>query len=164
MDQQNSPNSGTAFVPAVCTQCGAQLEVDPTQEAAVCNYCGTPFIVQKAINNYEVQHATIEHVGTVNINTKSTAESFFGFLGQQMSESREVRRQERKAAKEFDRKIVITFFKFFGILVVVMMVIFILGNLLGLFPDDEESSPASETAISEVQDTDEDSFNFEGQK
>ena len=153
MDQQNSPNSGTAFVPAVCTQ-----------EAAVCKYCGTPFIVQKAINNYEVQHATIEHVDTVNINTKSTAESFFGFLGQQMSESREVRRQERKAAKEFDRKIVITFFKFFGILVVVMMVIFILGNLLGLFPDDEESSPASETAISEVQDTDEDSFNFEGQK
>lgn len=40
------------FVPAICTQCGAQLEVDNTQEAAICKYCGTPFIVEKAINQY----------------------------------------------------------------------------------------------------------------
>ena len=41
-----------ALVPAICTQCGAQLEVDNTQEAAICKYCGTPFIVEKAINQY----------------------------------------------------------------------------------------------------------------
>ena len=36
----------TNLVPAVCTQCGAKLEVDPDQEAAVCPYCGTPFITE----------------------------------------------------------------------------------------------------------------------
>ena len=40
------------LVAAVCTQCGAQLEVDPNAEATVCKYCNTPFIVEKAINNY----------------------------------------------------------------------------------------------------------------
>ena len=37
---------------AICTQCGASVEVDPKQEAAVCKYCGTPFIIEKAINKY----------------------------------------------------------------------------------------------------------------
>lgn len=40
------------LVPAICPQCGGQIEVDKTQEAAVCKYCGTPFIVEKAINIY----------------------------------------------------------------------------------------------------------------
>ena len=31
---------GTRLVPAVCTQCGGQVEVDPKQEAAVCKYFG----------------------------------------------------------------------------------------------------------------------------
>ena len=41
-------------------------------------------------------HARIEHVDTVNINTKSTAESFFGFLGTQRSERRATRQEERR--------------------------------------------------------------------
>ena len=40
------------LVPAICTQCGSKLEVDPSREAAVCPYCKTPFITQKAINHY----------------------------------------------------------------------------------------------------------------
>jgi hypothetical protein len=92
------------LVPAICTQCGGQVQVDPSQEAAVCQYCGTPFIVEKAIQNYSIQNAKIEHVDTVNINTKSTAESFFSFLGKQMSESREVRREERREQRAADRE------------------------------------------------------------
>ena len=84
------------LVPAVCTQCGAALEVDPTQEAAVCKYCNTPFIVDKAIQNYNIKNAKIEHVDTVNIDMKGTADSFFGFVGKQMSESREARREDRR--------------------------------------------------------------------
>ncbi len=42
------------FVPARCTQCGAELSVDSSKDAAICNYCGTPFVVEKAINNYTV--------------------------------------------------------------------------------------------------------------
>ena len=94
MNNENDLRS--RLVPAVCTQCGGQLEVDPTQEAAVCKYCGTPFIVEKAIQNYSIQNARIEHVDTVNIQQKGAAESFFGFLGSQMSESRAVRREQRR--------------------------------------------------------------------
>ena len=42
------------FVPAKCTQCGAELKVDRSKEAAICEHCGTPFIVEKAISNYMV--------------------------------------------------------------------------------------------------------------
>ena len=41
-----------ALVQAKCTNCGANLEVDSSKEAAICQACGTPFIVEKAINNY----------------------------------------------------------------------------------------------------------------
>ncbi len=50
------------FVPAKCTNCGASLTVDNTKEAAVCEFCGTPFIVEKAIANI-----TMNGNNTVNI-------------------------------------------------------------------------------------------------
>ncbi len=40
------------LTPAKCTNCGAALELDPSKDAAVCPYCHTPFVVEKAINNY----------------------------------------------------------------------------------------------------------------
>lgn len=40
------------LVVAKCTQCGANIEVDDTKEAGICKYCGTAFITEKAINNY----------------------------------------------------------------------------------------------------------------
>ncbi len=40
------------LIAAKCTQCGAVLQVDNSQDAAICSHCGTPFIVEKAINNY----------------------------------------------------------------------------------------------------------------
>lgn len=43
-----------ALVPAICTQCGAQIEVDDTHEAGICKHCGTAFITEKAINNYNI--------------------------------------------------------------------------------------------------------------
>ncbi len=46
------------LIPAKCTQCGANLKVDPTKEAAICSFCGTPFITQKAINNYNTTNVT----------------------------------------------------------------------------------------------------------
>ena len=39
-----------ALVPAICTQCGAQIDVDDTHEAGICKFCGTAFITEKAIN------------------------------------------------------------------------------------------------------------------
>lgn len=40
------------LVKARCTSCDGELQVDSSKDAAVCPYCGTPYIVEKAINNY----------------------------------------------------------------------------------------------------------------
>ena len=37
------------MVPAICTQCGGKIEVDNSKDAAICPYCGTAFVVEKAI-------------------------------------------------------------------------------------------------------------------
>ena len=59
---------------AMCTQCGASIEVDKRKEAAVCSHCGSAFIVQKAINNYTSQiHAQVVHK-TVNVYGADTEE------------------------------------------------------------------------------------------
>ena len=49
------------LVIAKCTQCGAALEVDQTMEAAVCPYCKMPYIVEKAINIYNIQNSLKEN-------------------------------------------------------------------------------------------------------
>jgi len=41
-----------SLVAAKCTQCGASIEVDDSKEAGICRTCGTAFITEKAINNY----------------------------------------------------------------------------------------------------------------
>lgn len=43
-----------SLVNAKCTNCGANLTVDEAKDAAICQYCGSAFIVEKAINNYKV--------------------------------------------------------------------------------------------------------------
>lgn len=43
-----------SFVNAKCTNCGATLTVDNDKEAAICQYCNSAFIVEKAINNYNI--------------------------------------------------------------------------------------------------------------
>lgn len=59
-----------ALVPAKCTQCGGNIEVDDTHEAGICKYCGTPFVTEKAINNYNVTNNINANV--VNIYGGST--------------------------------------------------------------------------------------------
>ena len=41
-----------SLVAAKCTQCGADIKVDNEKDAGICEHCGTAFIVEKAINNY----------------------------------------------------------------------------------------------------------------
>ena len=61
------------FVPAKCTSCGAALQVDSNQEAAVCPYCSTPYIVKKAIQNYHISAQGNVNIngGVININGKN---------------------------------------------------------------------------------------------
>ncbi len=60
----------TTLVPAKCTNCGGVLDVDPSQEAAVCRFCDSAFIVQKAIQNYNlnIQNSNIT-IAHANIQT-----------------------------------------------------------------------------------------------
>ena len=148
----NENDLRTRLVPAVCTQCGAALEVDPTQEAAVCKYCNTPFIVDKAIQNYNIQQAKIEHVDNVTIDMKGTADSFFGFLGKQMSESREVRREERREWRAQSHEESMVFMKIFMYMMIGMFALgaiwFVIMQIKG---DNGADVPESEpTAIVET--------------
>ena len=45
-----------ALVNAICTNCGGTLKVDNTTDALICSYCNSPFITEKAINNYNTTH------------------------------------------------------------------------------------------------------------
>ena len=67
------------LVPAKCTQCGATLTIDPSQDAAVCPFCNTPFVVEKAINNYSVTNqttiGTVEHVEHLHVDDARSVES-----------------------------------------------------------------------------------------
>ena len=140
------------LVPAVCTQCGAALEVDPTQEAAVCKYCNTPFIVDKAIQNYNIQQAKIDHVDNVTIDMKGTADSFFGFLGKQMSESREVRREERREQRAESREINRAFMKIFMYMMIGMFALAAIWTVIMMIRGDNgDDVPEREpTAITET--------------
>ncbi len=42
------------LVPAKCTNCGDTINVDDQKDAAICPSCGSAFIVDKAITNYNV--------------------------------------------------------------------------------------------------------------
>lgn len=43
-----------ALVPAKCTSCCGTLEVDAELKAAICPHCGSAYIVQEAINQYNI--------------------------------------------------------------------------------------------------------------
>ena len=56
------------FVAAKCTQCGANIEVDDSKEAGICKFCGTAFITEKAITNYNTYVTNNNNFAGANIN------------------------------------------------------------------------------------------------
>ena len=52
-----------AFVAAKCTQCGGSLQVDASKDAGICPYCGTAYVTEKVIQNYNFQ--ITNNIGTV---------------------------------------------------------------------------------------------------
>ena len=59
-----------SLVPAKCPECGGIVKIDDSKEAGICMYCGTPFITQKAINNY-VTNVNTNVVQNTNINANT---------------------------------------------------------------------------------------------
>lgn len=107
VNASTTPESNSVLTPAICSQCGAVLEVNQNLEAAVCQYCGTPFIVEKAINEYRVQNARIL-ADKVEIHKKGTVESVLSYVDKRREEKKaeeqrmreEEERREREAAKK----------------------------------------------------------------
>lgn len=60
------------LVAAKCTNCGGILEIDNEKDAAICRYCDTPFVVEKAINNYVVNNS----IQAENVYIQSTEKEF----------------------------------------------------------------------------------------
>ncbi len=52
------------IVQARCTNCSANLQIDNTKDAAICPYCGTPYVVEKAINYFN----TTNHISANVVN------------------------------------------------------------------------------------------------
>ncbi len=76
------------FVQAKCSNCDGILSVDDSLEAAVCPFCNTPYIVEKAINNYSVSNAfnvgsgaIINVIGNQNSDFKITAGKLWDYVG-----------------------------------------------------------------------------------
>jgi len=66
----NQSTTKSKLIPAKCTNCGATLEVDSSQQAAICPYCKSAYIVEQAVNNYNINfnsNLNIENT-TININ------------------------------------------------------------------------------------------------
>lgn len=55
------------LVPAICTQCGAELRVDETLKSATCPYCNAGFVVEQAINTYSVNVHNDIHADVINV-------------------------------------------------------------------------------------------------
>ena len=51
------------LVNAKCTNCGANLSIDSVKDAAICQHCGSAFIVENAINNYNIASVNISAGG-----------------------------------------------------------------------------------------------------
>lgn len=88
-----------SLVPAICTQCGAQIEVDNSHEAGVCKHCGTAFITEKAINNYNnsvTNNININSSGnTVNIIGTSDKSDNYLQIARRAKENDDVEKAEK---------------------------------------------------------------------
>lgn len=61
-----------AMIPAKCTCCGANITVDAAHEAGICPFCGTAFITEKVISNYNITNNINLSDGTIIISGPDT--------------------------------------------------------------------------------------------
>lgn len=63
------------FVQGICPNCGGTLAVDNTKDAAVCQYCNTPFIIEKAINQFNInaENIQVSNINNMNVNVNGAS-------------------------------------------------------------------------------------------
>jgi len=62
------------LVAAKCTQCGANLQIDSTKDAAICPNCNTAFVTEKAIINYKTYYEYKIEKADVHIHDEKSIE------------------------------------------------------------------------------------------
>ena len=64
------------FAQGKCDNCGGILTVDPSLKAANCPFCGTAYVVQDSINNYNTSiKVESMHADVVNVVDESSSEA-----------------------------------------------------------------------------------------
>lgn len=63
------------LVAAKCTQCGANLQIDSSKDAAICPNCNTPFVTEKAITNYKTYYEYKIEKADVHIHDEKSVET-----------------------------------------------------------------------------------------
>ena len=59
------------FIPLQCPNCGANLTVDSDKDAAICEFCGRPYIVKEAIIQTHINSlSTSINAENVNVYTQ----------------------------------------------------------------------------------------------
>jgi predicted RNA-binding Zn-ribbon protein involved in translation (DUF1610 family) len=127
------------MVPALCTQCGGTVEVNTNEETATCPFCGMTFMIEKAVNNYNVKYATIEHADNVNIDVSGAVKDVLDFVGDQMKESREERKEFRKESAERQKTMDKAFIKIFGFMFAGMLIFALIAFIILQFTGDSET-------------------------
>lgn len=87
---------------------------------------------RKAINNYNVKYATIEHADNVTIDARGAVKDVLGFVGDQMSESRAERRESRRESAEVQKMVTKGFLKVFGMMCIGMLIIAVIWTIIML--------------------------------
>lgn len=67
------------FVKAQCVNCNGELEVDPGLSTAYCIYCGTKFLIDKAINHYRINH--VDKIDAEVVNVYNSGGNSRGYTG-----------------------------------------------------------------------------------
>lgn len=79
------------FIPLECPYCGGNLTVDSDKEAAICEFCGKPYIVKDAIvQTYINSHITNINAENVNVYTQKDFKIISGTLYSYLGESADV--------------------------------------------------------------------------
>ncbi len=68
------------LIPAKCPNCGALLNISGEGKADICNYCGTAFIVQEAINNFSTTYNVVNNIQAQNVIVKQEDPRYLDFL------------------------------------------------------------------------------------
>ena len=69
------------LVPAKCTNCGATLQVDDSRHQFICRYCGSSFLVEKAIANYITTNNVTNNIHAEVINVYRDSIDDFEIVG-----------------------------------------------------------------------------------